>query len=368
MSNDGPTLKSSKINVTIVGPESANSGGMAQYVTEQQRHLNKRVEIELHNIAAVRTESSDPFDMLWVYVQAIVRSIFEMIWFMQKQPTDILHVHTAQSIESIRSTFYVLYGSYIWKSKVVLHIHGSSYDEFVMTDSHIFSAIQSILFDTADSVVVISERLKRVLASRVAEKRLFLLPNAVTVNDYNPAPQSNPPNIVFLSYHAERKGIQEFETVINRLNADSTSLNVEIAGTGPLADKSKSLAQQHGNIAYYGYVSESEKRHILERAAIFVLPSRAECVPLAILEAMAGGTAVVSTSVGGIPEIVTENHGILVPPGDVDSLTEAISALLENPDWIEEISERNRQLVKDQYDWAIIADRLLTHYEQLIER
>lgn len=361
-------MSSSEIAITIIGPSSARTGGMAQYVKEQRHHLKDEVELKVHDIAAVRPESDSQLERFWVYLISSFWTLFEMAQFTQRPQTDIVHIHTTQSIESARSMFYALYSSFVWRSKVVLHIHGSSYEEFFKTNSSILMYFQSVLFGTADSIIVISERLEDILSSRIPEEKLFLLPNAVNTGDFDPDPRTDPPKVVFLSFHTERKGIRELETAIDRLNAKSVNMEVELVGEGPLAERSEILAQRHSNVTYHGYVSERMKQRILEKAAVLVLPSRAECVPLVILEAMAGGTAIISTTVGGIPEVISEEHGILVPPANADLLTEALSILLENPDRIKSMATKNRKLAEEQYDWNLITNHLIKHYEELSDQ
>lgn len=214
-------------------------------------------------------------------------------------------------------------------STVVIHVHGSSYEEFVKTNSLVLEWFQSRLFARADSVIVISQRLRDTLSTRIPAEKMVVLPNAVSPGKYDPSPEFDPPRLVFLSSHVERKGIKELEATIHSLSNRKMRFTVDIAGTGPLADLSRQLALRYEHVTYHGYVSELKKRRLLERGAIFVLPSRAECLPFAILEAMAGGTAVVTTSVGGIPEVVTEDHGRLVPPENPSELTETLVRLSE---------------------------------------
>ena len=69
---------------------------------------------------------------------------------------------------------------------------------------------------------------------------------------------------------------------------------------------------------------------LLERSTIAVLPSRDEAMPMFILEALARGNAVISTTVGGIPEVLGDGAGVLVSPGDVDALATALKDLIDD--------------------------------------
>jgi len=73
-----------------------------------------------------------------------------------------------------------------------------------------------------------------------------------------------------------------------------------------------------------------KKRDLLAEGTIFVLPSYAEGLPIAILEAMAAGNAIVSTSVGSIPEVITEKRGRIVKPGDPDALFAELQSLCDS--------------------------------------
>jgi glycosyltransferase involved in cell wall biosynthesis len=360
-------MGTSEIGVTVVGPEASRSGGMSQYVRQQRQHLKAHLDLTVHSVATIRSDSNRLTAYLWLYLVAVMRSLLEMVRFTRRQPTDIVHVHTAHSFESLRSMFYVWYSSTIWGSTVVIHVHGSSYDEFVKTDSLVLEWFQSRLFARADSVIVISQRLRDTLSTRIPAEKMVVLPNAVSPGKYDPRSEFDPPRLVFLTSHVERKGIRELEATIHSLSNRQVRFDVDLAGTGPLAERSRRLALQYDHVTYHGYVSESKKRRLLERGAIFVLPSRAECLPFAILEAMAGGTAVVTTAVGGIPEVVTEEHGRLVPPESPAQLTETLVALLEKSDLIDQMGRRNRRLVTNHYAWERVAGRLLAHYEELVD-
>ncbi len=103
-------------------------------------------------------------------------------------------------------------------------------------------------------------------------------------------------------------------------------------GKGEEETKLKSLAKQLGiadRIDYAGYVNDVER--YLKNADVFLLSSHYEAQPLCVLEAMAAGLPVISTDVGGVRDIVTDN-GILIPAGDVDAMTQAMEKLYLDAD------------------------------------
>jgi len=103
---------------------------------------------------------------------------------------------------------------------------------------------------------------------------------------------------------------------------------------------------------HHGLKPQSEKLVALYRSAdIFVLPSRGDCMPQAVIEAIACGLPVVATRVGAIPEMVTDGvNGLLVPAREPRALAEAIGALVSYPGRRHPMGHRSRVLAKQAYD------------------
>jgi colanic acid/amylovoran biosynthesis glycosyltransferase len=106
-----------------------------------------------------------------------------------------------------------------------------------------------------------------------------------------------------------------------------------------------------GNVTLHGALSHPSTRALLGTADLFVLPSFAEGVPVALMEAMSMEIACVSTFVAGIPELIEPGtQGVLVPPSSQSDLTEAIASLLLDPSRRMALAKAGRQKVLSSYD------------------
>ena len=100
-------------------------------------------------------------------------------------------------------------------------------------------------------------------------------------------------------------------------------------------------------VCYDGWVAGERKASLMSMANIYILPSYAEGLPISILEAMTYGMAIISTPVGGIPEIVRQNeNGILIAPGDTEALSNAILKLAEDKACRYDMGRRSIEIVQ----------------------
>jgi glycosyltransferase involved in cell wall biosynthesis len=110
-----------------------------------------------------------------------------------------------------------------------------------------------------------------------------------------------------------------------------------------------------------------DARTIASALDVFVMPSRSEGLPVALLEAMALGRPVVATTAGGIPEVVADGEtGLLVPPGDHEALAGAILRLLDEPDLANRLGAAAADVVKRQWSGASTAERIAALYRTVL--
>ncbi len=122
-----------------------------------------------------------------------------------------------------------------------------------------------------------------------------------------------------------------------------------------------------GRIRWLGEVPFSQLLEEMRKASIFVLPSEEESMPIALLEAMAAGKAVIATRVGGIPWILqNDDHGLLVNFGDRDGLATGIDSLLNEPTECRHLSRQARHRAAD-FSWEEVAQKTLAVYRSALE-
>lgn len=139
-------------------------------------------------------------------------------------------------------------------------------------------------------------------------------------------------------------------------------------GTGEL-ESLKAKAQELGiseNVEFLGWVESDRKNQELARASIFASPAYAEGLPMAMLEAMSAGKAVVVTPVGGIPEVINDNqNGLLVPPKDIDALALALRRLFESPALQKSLGTKAYDTIANHYRSDVILAKFSALYDEL---
>ncbi len=177
---------------------------------------------------------------------------------------------------------------------------------------------------------------ERLAASGVALDRIVQVPSAVdcaTLVALRRAPADDPrPLLVAAGALTQEKGhrtlIDAFATIASRL----PGVHLVIAGAGPERAALESRIAAHGlagRIELPGEVEEVASR--IAGATILVQPSLREALGTAVLEAMAVGVPVIASATGGLAELLADDHGVLVPPGDAPALAAALESLLGDP-------------------------------------
>jgi glycosyltransferase involved in cell wall biosynthesis len=189
-----------------------------------------------------------------------------------------------------------------------------------------------------------------------------VLPNTVALPAQCGAGEAG--RILFVGRLEPAKGVEDLLATVAQLAPRYPHVRLVLAGSGDVGACAARLGIA-GRLELPGWIDAGQRAEQLHRAAIFCLPSHAEGLPLALLEAMAAGKAVVASNVGAMPEALGNAAGVLVPPRDVAALAAALAALLDDPQAAAAMGARARAVVAARYDSADTGARLAQLYRAL---
>ena len=184
-------------------------------------------------------------------------------------------------------------------------------------------------------------------------------------------PQSSVNGVIF-GYAARMeagKGPLNLLQAFAKVKQAGHAVQLKMAGAGPQLVQLKLRTRQFGiseSCVFTGAYTEPAGRNAFMRSLdVFVLPTLAEGTPNSIIEAMAHGLPVVASAVGGIPEMLTPETGILVPPGDITALTEALMLLAENADLRAQMGHAARARYEKLFSPQAVLPTLIHTYERV---
>lgn len=164
----------------------------------------------------------------------------------------------------------------------------------------------------------------------------------------------------------DRKGEKILIQCVKLARERGYDVTAVLIGDGSKRKEFQKLAERleiQEYVKFTGLLSSSDAvRERLKKADVFVFPTQAEGLPRGILEAMAGGMPVLSTSVGGIPEILDERY--MLDPFDAEAFANAVCRMMDNPSELNEMSRRNFS-VAEKYKNTILQERREQFYKKL---
>jgi glycosyltransferase involved in cell wall biosynthesis len=344
----------------MVGPDPYGRGGMATVARLYLENTGDRARLRFvttHQDGSVALRLR-----VWLTGLATVTRL------LLTKRVDVLHAHVAERGSVIRKGLLVLLAR-LTGVPVVLHCHGA---EFVESHRALPAPLRMVIawvFRRASLVVVLGASWKQTYVRLLGLKPANVLAagNPVPLPAAVPTrPASDTIGVVFLGRFGTRKGSADLLNAVAALPAAQRDrVRLTMAGDGEVR-QTRELAASLGLTAEVSDWLTPERRDAaLAQAEIFVLPSRDEGLPMAMLESMGWGLVPVITPVGSIPEVITDHeNGLLVQPGDVPALTAALAELISDDALRTRLAKSARATV-EPFDLAPYLDRMAAEWTRL---
>ena len=208
-----------------------------------------------------------------------------------------------------------------------------------------------------------SESLKNLILSHSQRARVRVVPNGIDVPEYHQVSKGR--SILMCSRILARKGFQYALEAIKSMDIEGWQVNV--IGEGPFLAELKRIAEgSRVPVKFWGWLDRADRRFVelYESSSIFVFTSEAENFPTVLLEAMAAGTAIITSTAGGCPEVVGD-AALLVEPRDSTAIREKLIELVNSENLRNKLSAAAQKRV-EKFAWPNVARKYLDCYRDIL--
>ncbi|MEK7269557.1 MAG: glycogen synthase [Planctomycetota bacterium] len=239
--------------------------------------------------------------------------------------------------------------------------------------------VETLGITQADRIVAVSKVMKDDILKcfKVAPEKIDVIHNGIDLDVWQRRPLDpelkakygiKDDYILFIGRPTPQKGMEHLLAAADKIPVQIV-LGAVGADTKEYEDRMIEEAKKKPNIVWiHELLKENEYSQLYSAAKVFVCPSVYEPFGIINLEAMACGTPVVASEVGGIPEVVVPGEtGFLVPPAQPEAIAECVNRLLKDPATARRYGDNGRKRVEAKFSWSYIARQTKAMYENLVE-
>ncbi|MDQ2178489.1 glycosyltransferase family 4 protein [Marinifilum sp. D714] len=345
--------------VLYIAPGNQNSkGGIGLCVNNYSKHMSDFKVLVTHRF------TSKFMNTLWFPI-----CIVELLWILIKdRDIKILHIHGASKGSFYRKYILYAFARALSNKKIIYHIHGGGFRDFYLGSSKFIQRRIRYVINSADLVICLSEKWKHFYTSAFNPKQIRILNNMILPPlNTERKPSNDKFRLLFLGLIGDNKGVFDLIKIIAKSRRQfEGKLELVIAGNGEVDRLTNTISKWKVQkiVHFNGWANEEMKEELFRSSDAFILPSYKEGLPLSILEAMSYGLPIISTKVGGIPDLIHKGkNGILVVPGNQRAIKNAIVKLMTNQGLCKNYSQNSTRAVVDFYPDRVLKTLFSIYHE-----
>ncbi len=261
------------------------------------------------------------------YTLAVIAAYQRLAWRSYRPHVIHAHVYVAGLPAALISK--------LWRLPLVTTEHWTGFPMKKLSRLRLIRA--RIAFGSSQYVLPVSHSLQKAIVDYGIKAQFKIVPCTVDTGAFRPKasrPKGETKRLVYIAFLDQpRKGLDLLLKALSALRQRRRDFSLEIVGDGPRRSEYETMAAEldlRDHVTFHGRIEREQIVNLLHRSHAFVLPSLFENFSVATAEALATGTPVIATRCGGPEDFVTPEVGLLIPPGDVQALTEAVEWMLDN--------------------------------------
>lgn len=352
-------LNTEKIRVLMVGMSLTKTRGGISTLIGGILKSDLKDDFVIEYIES-QAEDFRSFNKLLLAIKAVFKFSGKILTKNQK----LIYVHIGSNASLYREPFFIVLAK-IFGKKTVAHFHAGDVEEYLEKQSEIGKKIIAWAIGLSDKLIAVSENSAQKLRKLAPKNEIEIIVNAIDTKPFSFstdrfAERDEFVRILFVGAMGKLKGETDLANAIKLIAAKHPNLRVSFLGFGgENLQKYCAEIRIENLIEFVGAVSLEERLKFFEKADIFALPTYAEAMPLSVIEAMAAGLPIVSTKVGGIPELIDENEeGFLIEPANSIKLAEKLSTLISDQKLRLKMGEKAQVKIAERADFQVYTNKL----------
>lgn len=292
---------------------------------------------------------------LWYLATAFIQYLILIPFY------DIVHIHFSLSTSAKRKYPFFKLAKMLGK-KTVIHLHcGSQIDE-------IWNSIYQTMFEQCDCGILLSESIKTKIEEHVGklDKLKVVYNPCPLITDTTTYKKEN--HILFSGTLYEGKGYLDLIKAFAKIAPHYPDWKLVLAGNGE-EEKARGMAHDLGiekQVELLGWVNGEAKHRAFCEAKALCLPSYAEGFPMAVLDAWAYGLPIITTPVGGIPDVASDGENMLLfNPGDIEMLSEKLEMIISDKDLQKKLTVASQKLATETFNLENVTQQVARIYFDL---
>ncbi len=355
--------------ILIIGATPPPYNGMSlatELVAKAIGHSGEHVHLDTADRRGLANIGRFDLQNLWLAGVHALR----YLWLLASKRPKLVYLPISQAwLPFLRDCMFLLPAKLTGR-RVIVHLHGGYFGVFFKRTSSLMRSIIRLSLKDVDCAIVLGKRVEQAFAGILPDERVVIVPNGIPdpfAGSVVEESREEPPTILFLSTLMACKGTLDLLRSLQLVTARYGATRSVFAGEwyskeeSKVADQLVNALPEHSKPEFVGAVGPSRKCQLLERSAIFVLPTSYsfEGHPYVILEAMAAGLPIISTKWACIPEIVEDGvNGFLIEPENVQQLADRILLLLEDQNLRRRMGRASRDRFLREFTFETFAARL----------